>query len=284
MKHSMTLLLLVLITTVASAQFSKSTGVTTNLAAAIEWGKSQSANSITAPLSFSSRTLEQKERAVAQLHGKLFNLAQRDQKLETQVAETLLPVLSQLGAQDKIAILVVKDDIIPYARLTSDGVFVMTSCLAKGDFVGLQYRKSFFLRELVRLSLINEFGQAVAKASANDLQLVDLKITAGAALLANVLEVQQSDLRGAIVQYATRAPGTQSTYQTDQRLFPREFAPQQAGTTPKGLSKLIGLAKQLEGTQSTPASLRSVDDLHTRGNDIAPTSDHEKVIAYFFAR
>lgn len=259
---------LALLSTTAFAQFGTGTGVSPTTAAAIEWGKSVNPNSYT----FASFSLNNGQ-SVAKLHQSLFNLAPRDEKLEADVAVRIAPVLAKLNFSNRIAILVVADDRIPYARITKDGVFIITSVLARKEFgTGRDFAVGTFLRELARTRLLSEFGQAATEASSEKLQIIDLKVTAAASLLSKMTDVSPNTLKAAITQFNAKVKGTPSTYETDKRLFATEFQP--VTTQPK-----TKLGRFMSNVASSPS--RTYDELHAKGLNFAPTEDHFQVIAYF---
>lgn len=125
------------------AQFGAASGP---VAEAINYGQSVNATSIANAQQFAVKSPAQIEAATANLHRKVFNPAPRDNSLEAQVASLIAPTLSKLNLNARIGVLVIQDDVIPYAHVSRDGVFVMTSCVARG-MAGFRYAIGFLLRE-----------------------------------------------------------------------------------------------------------------------------------------
>lgn len=218
------------------------------------------------------------EPLVHRTHKAVFNLAARDTVLEADITARLEPTLRALRLSSRLVVLVISDDRIPYARLTRDGVFVLTSVLARREFgTNRDFTTGLLLRELARLALIAEFGNAVARADAAQLQLVDLKITDLACQFATNADIALKHIQFALTLIGSKTPGTPSTYPTDRLLYPGVFV---TGGAPIPVPRIFKLKFE------APALLRPVlnnnrtaDDLHLRGSDRASTREHAAVIA-----
>lgn len=232
------------------------------------------------------------EAAVTRTHKAAFNLAARDTQLEADVASRLAPTLSPLRLTRRIALLVITEERIPYARITNDGVFVMTSLVARKEFgTGRDFTSGLLLRELARFTLVADFGQAVSRGDAGQLQLVDLKITALAVRFAHSAGLPTTTIQHAITFINVKAPGTPSTYPTDRILFAGHFVannpvslPATIPNAPRSVNRFLSVLSQTSqainpASRPVIANNRTAEELHLRSLDRAPSSDHAAVIA-----
>ncbi len=197
---------------------------------------------------------EQQERNASALHQQLFNAVSRDRKREEIAAKSLAPLLQKLNLINKISLLILDDLQTPYVRLTGQGVFVVTMILARPmdnkDRMG-----GYFLRELTRLALSNEYAAAINTPSIKGLQLIDLTITAGSTKLAMESGFPLADLRSAQL-WASGLERTSltSTFPTDLQLFGKGV-----GQTPATATKPSGGVKGIFRQILTPPTSNGRD-------------------------
>ena len=240
---------------------------------------------------------EQQERNASALHQQLFNAVSRDKKRETMAAKSLAPLLQKLNLTNKISILILDDVQTPYVRLTGQGVLVTTMMLAR-PIDGKDRMGGYFLRELTRLAMSNEYATLLNAPTVKGLRRLDLSITAGATKLAIETGFPLADLRSAHLWYWGREKSsTTSTFPTDLQLFGRAARPTPApatATKPSGGFK--GILRQIvtpppatsKGSNDdyktdagviTTGKLFSLEDIFWERYHLALMDDHIKVSA-----
>ena len=234
---------------------------------------------------------EQQERNASALHQQLFNAVSRDTKREAMAAKSLAPLLQKLNLTNKISLLILDDLQTPYVRLTGQGVLVATMILAR-PIDNKDRMSGYFLRELTRLALSNDYAAAITTPTIKGLRLIDLTITAGSTKLAMESGFPLADLRSAQLWYWGRENGsTTSTFPTDLQLFGKGVGQAPAPTKQgSGSSGVKGILRQIltppptskrEGGSEGIISARTgiLTDTFYEKHHLAHFEDHIKVSA-----